>query len=59
MTAGIMPRSAWTGCLMICPMPDICLRYRCSKCDSKNLMSRGSIHEHYEMVDQQRSKARS
>lgn len=22
------------------PIPDICLRYRCSKCGSKNLMSR-------------------
>jgi ribosomal protein L44E len=31
------------------PIPDICLRYRCSKCGSKNLMSRGSIHEHYEL----------
>lgn len=28
------------------PIPDICLSYRCSKCGCKNLMSRGSIHEH-------------
>ncbi|MCV9937705.1 hypothetical protein OIU35_15225 [Boseaceae bacterium BT-24-1] len=27
------------------PIPDICLRYRCSKCGSKNLMSRPSVHE--------------
>lgn len=28
-------------------MPDICLRYRCSRCGSKNLMSRGDTHEFY------------
>ncbi|AZO82108.1 MULTISPECIES: hypothetical protein [unclassified Bosea (in: a-proteobacteria)] len=37
------------------PIPDICLRYRCSKCGSKNLMSRGSIGEHYEMVERNRN----
>lgn len=38
------------------PIPDICLRYRCSKCGGKNLMSRGSIDEHYEMVEQKRTR---
>lgn len=33
------------------PIPDICLRYRCSVCGSKNLMSRGDTHEHYELID--------
>lgn len=28
------------------PIPDICQRYRCSQCGSKNLMSRPSVHEH-------------
>ena len=32
------------------PIPDICLRYRCSACGSKNLQSRGSISEHYEKL---------
>lgn len=32
------------------PMPDICLRYR-SVCRGKNLMSRGSIAEYYEVVE--------
>ena len=36
------------------PIPDICLRYRCSVCGSKNLMSRGDTHEHYEQIDAQR-----
>jgi ribosomal protein L44E len=40
------------------PVPDICLRYRCSKCGGKSLTSRGSIREHYEKLDEQR-KARS
>lgn len=39
------------------PIPDICLRYRCSKCSSNKLMSRGSIEEHYEVIEQ--SKRRS
>jgi ribosomal protein L44E len=34
------------------PIPDICLRYRCSSCGGKDLMSRGSIAEHYEMIEQ-------
>lgn len=34
------------------PIPDICLRYRCSGCGSKDLMSRGSIAEHYEIIEQ-------
>lgn len=29
-------------------IPDICLRYRCSRCGSKRLESRPSVHEHYE-----------
>jgi hypothetical protein len=29
-------------------IPDICLRYVCSQCGSKNLMSRGDTHERYE-----------
>ncbi|KRE08153.1 hypothetical protein ASE61_00615 [Bosea sp. Root670] len=33
------------------PIPDICLRYRCSVCGSKNLMSRGDTHEHYELIE--------
>lgn len=37
------------------PIPDICLGYRCSVCGSKNLMSRGDTHEHYEQVDALRS----
>lgn len=40
------------------PIPDICLRYRCSKCGSKNLMSRGSVHEHYEQADAYRRRLR-
>ncbi|RXT55671.1 hypothetical protein B6S44_09300 [Bosea sp. Tri-44] len=39
------------------PIPDISLRYRCSKCGSKNLMSRGSIDEHYELIEQRSGKA--
>lgn len=35
------------------PVPDICLRYRCSRCGSKDLMSRGSIAEHYELIELQ------
>lgn len=37
------------------PIPDICLRYVCSRCGSKNLMSRGDTHEHYEQVDAHRT----
>lgn len=33
------------------PIPDICLRYRCSKCGSKRLTSRCSIREHYEILE--------
>lgn len=33
------------------PIPDICLRYRCSVCGSKNLISRGDTHEHYALID--------
>ena len=36
------------------PFPDICLRYVCSRCGSKNLMSRGDTHEFYEKVDRHR-----
>ena len=32
------------------PIPDICLRYRCSVCGGKNLSSRGSITEMYEKM---------
>jgi len=28
-------------------IPDICLRYRCSQCGGKNLMSRGCSNEFY------------
>jgi ribosomal protein L44E len=31
-------------------IPDICLRYRCSKCRSKRLLSRPSVAEHYERL---------
>ena len=33
------------------PFPDICLRYVCSRCGSKNLMSRGDTHEHYHRIN--------
>lgn len=36
-------------------LPDISLRYVCSRCGSKNLMSRGDTHEFYA---QQRSRTR-
>ncbi|MGO4408393.1 hypothetical protein AB4Z10_29595 [Bosea sp. RAF48] len=39
------------------PIPDICLRYRCSKCGGKNLSSRGSISEHYEKAQESRGKS--
>lgn len=29
-------------------IPDVCLRYVCSRCGSKNLMSRGDTHEFYD-----------
>lgn len=32
------------------PIPDICLRYRCSACGSRNLTSRPSVMEHYRML---------
>lgn len=38
------------------PIPDICLRYRCSKCGSKHLMSRGSIDENYELIERRTGK---
>ena len=28
-------------------IPDVCSRYVCSRCGSKNLMSRGDMHEFY------------
>ncbi|QEL26862.1 hypothetical protein FQV39_29780 (plasmid) [Bosea sp. F3-2] len=37
--------------------PDICLRYRCSKCGGKNLSSRGSISEHYVKAEESRHKS--
>lgn len=37
------------------PIPDVCLRYVCSRCGSKNLMSRGDTHEHYEQIDAHRN----
>jgi len=39
------------------PIPDICLRYRCSKCGSKNLQSRPSMAEHYEIVERVTGKS--
>lgn len=33
------------------PIPDIALRYRCSVCGGKNIMSRMSIEEKYEVHD--------
>ena len=36
------------------PIPDICLRYRCSRCGSKNLMSRMSVCEHHDRVHARR-----
>lgn len=38
------------------PIPDICLRYRCSRCGGKNLMSRGSVDEHYQLADADRKR---
>jgi Zn finger protein HypA/HybF involved in hydrogenase expression len=32
------------------PIPDICLRYRCSRCGGKQLLSRMSIDEFYEVL---------
>ena len=29
-------------------IPDVCLRYICSRCGSKNLICRGDMHEFYE-----------
>ena len=29
-------------------IPDVCLRFICSRCGSKNLMSRGDTHEFYD-----------
>lgn len=39
------------------PFPDICLRYVCSRCGSKNLMSRGDTREFYASVSTMRQKA--
>ncbi|WNJ89625.1 hypothetical protein [Bosea sp. 685] len=38
------------------PIPDICLRYRCSKCGGKNLSSRMSISEHYAQIREERER---
>lgn len=38
-------------------MPDICLRYRCSQCGSKNLLSRADTHEFY-AVERERTRLR-
>ncbi len=32
------------------PIPDICLRYRCSACGSRNLTSRPSVMQHYAVL---------
>lgn len=32
------------------PMPDLCLRYRCSACGSRKLTSRPSVMEHYAVL---------
>ncbi len=37
-------------------IPDVCQRYRCSKCGSKRLQSRPSVHEHYERLADQTGK---
>lgn len=34
------------------PIPDICLRYRCSRCGGKQLSSRGSIAEMYRVIEE-------
>ncbi|WP_439494226.1 hypothetical protein [Bosea sp. (in: a-proteobacteria)] len=34
------------------PIPDICLRYRCSTCGSRNLTSRPSVLEHYRVLQE-------
>lgn len=34
------------------PIPDICLRYKCSACGSRNLTSRPSVMEHYRVLQQ-------
>lgn len=39
------------------PIPDICLRYVCTRCGSKNLMSRGDTHEFYDSVSFMRQGA--
>lgn len=33
-------------------IPDICLRYKCSACGSRNLTSRPSVLEHYRVLQQ-------
>lgn len=38
------------------PIPDICLRYRCSICGSKNLMSRPDVSEDYAAADARRKE---
>lgn len=38
-------------------LPDICLRYICSQCGSKNLLSRADTHEFY-AVQQARTRLR-
>lgn len=37
-------------------IPDVCQRFRCSKCGSKRLQSRPSVHEHYERLADQTGK---
>jgi hypothetical protein len=34
------------------PIPDICLRYHCSVCGSRNLTSRPSVCEHYRVLQE-------
>jgi hypothetical protein len=36
------------------PIPDIALRYRCSVCGGRNITSRMSIPEFYEMAERKR-----
>jgi hypothetical protein len=38
------------------PIPDICLRYRCSKCGGKNLSSRMSITEMHGKLAEERKR---
>lgn len=40
------------------PIPDICLAHICHLCGGRNLMSRGSVHEHYQRADAYRRRPR-